>query len=103
MLAANRNRYLKVTEQVRRMPVYLSVVLDQMYAPDLLVALANMPLRFQTTQDYWQRFRGTLPTGAAAGGETPDATPIRTSSEGGAPDVPPRLGSGRPAGGRPRR
>lgn len=62
ILLANRHRYLVVTQQVRRMPVMIRVVLDQMFVEDFLVAMANLPLRFQTTQVDMTRFRGNLPS-----------------------------------------
>ncbi len=60
VLDANKKRYIDVTEQVRRMPVALVLVVDQMYLQDTLVAFANSSLRFQVTQYHWKRFRGSL-------------------------------------------
>ncbi len=60
VLDANKKRYIDVTEQVRRMPVALVLVVDQMYLQDTLVAYANSSLRFQVTQYHWKRFRGSL-------------------------------------------
>jgi len=57
---ANKKRYIGVPGQVRRMPIALSVVVDQAYVQDVLMAYANSPLRFQITQVQWDRFRGTL-------------------------------------------
>ncbi|QDU23440.1 hypothetical protein [Urbifossiella limnaea] len=64
----NRKRYVEVTAQVRRMPVAITVVVDQAYVQDVLIAYANSPLRFQTTQVHWKRFTGTLSGGGAEGG-----------------------------------
>ena len=65
----NRNRYVDVTEQVRRMPIGIVVVVDQSYIQDVLVAFANSPLRFQITQVVWTRFRGDL--GFSGAGDDP--------------------------------
>lgn len=66
VLLGNKLRYLEVTDQVRRMPVAISVVLDESFRQDLLVQFANSPIRFHSTQVGWQRFRGTLPATATA-------------------------------------
>jgi hypothetical protein len=65
---ANRRRYVDVTDQVRRMPVALVIVVDQDYMQDVLLSLANSPLRFQVTQVTWNRFRGKLDYGPGGGG-----------------------------------
>ncbi|MDB5312963.1 MAG: hypothetical protein JWO38_7165 [Gemmataceae bacterium] len=67
VLDGNKRRYIEVTQQVRRMPVAISVVIDQSYIQDLLLAYANSPLRFQITQVHWERFRGTMGGGSAGG------------------------------------
>jgi hypothetical protein len=56
----SRKRYIDLTPQVRRMPVGMVVIVDQAFIQDVLVALANSKLRFQTTQFDWNRFHGTL-------------------------------------------
>ena len=66
VLDGNKKRYIDVTDQVRRMPVALVLVVDQMFLQDTLVAFANSSLRFQVTQYHWKRFRGTL-SGTADG------------------------------------
>ena len=68
VLDGNKKRYIDVTNQIRRMPVAITVIVDQAYMQDVLLAYANMPMRFQVTQYHWQRFRGSL--GATAGGST---------------------------------
>jgi hypothetical protein len=69
VLDGNRKRYLDpVTAQVRRMPVAITVVVDQAYMQDVLLAYANLPMRFQTTQMHWQRFRGNLEGSGSSGG-----------------------------------
>ena len=60
LLDSTKLRYLEATKQVRRMPVGMVLVIDQANLQDVLMALANSPLRFQITQVHWQRFRGTL-------------------------------------------
>ncbi|HEY8506420.1 MAG TPA: hypothetical protein VIL46_17690, partial [Gemmataceae bacterium] len=58
-----RGRYIDTTDQVRRMPVGVLLVVDQAYLQDVMVAFANSPLRFQNTQFHWTRFRGSLSGG----------------------------------------
>ncbi|HEY3787792.1 MAG TPA: hypothetical protein VGL71_03010, partial [Urbifossiella sp.] len=60
VLDGNRKRYVEITQQVRRMPVAIVLVVDQAYIEDVLLAYANSQLRFQITQVHWQRFRGSL-------------------------------------------
>lgn len=57
VIDGNKRRYLPdgVTDQVRRMPVGIVVVVDQSYIQDVLLAFANSPLRFQITQVSWTR------------------------------------------------
>ena len=91
VLDGNKNRYIDVTDQVRRMPVALVLVVDQMYLQDTLVAFANSSLRFQVTQYHWKRFRGTLASSAESSGATggPD-----TGDGGGPPSYPGAGGGG---------
>ena len=56
----DRQRYIDVTEQVRRLPYAVSVVTDQTYLKDILESLANTKLRFQTAQVDLSKFHGTL-------------------------------------------
>jgi hypothetical protein len=53
-----RLRYLDRTDQVRRMPVGVTLVVDQAHVQDVLRAFANSRLRFQGTQFHWQRYHG---------------------------------------------
>jgi hypothetical protein len=55
-----KNRYMSVSKQVRRMPIALAIVIDQNHVQDFLTAVANSKLRIQTTQVYWQRFHGDI-------------------------------------------
>ena len=67
VLDGNKERYIDATDQVRRMPVGIVILVDQMYLQDALVAYANSTLRFQITQYHWKRFRGTLSAGNTDG------------------------------------
>ncbi|MGL4421164.1 MAG: hypothetical protein ACRCZF_10905, partial [Gemmataceae bacterium] len=77
VLDGNRKRYLELTEQVRRMPVGIVVVVDQSYVPDVLVAYANSSFRFQVVQHHFRRFRGSLesPTAPGASGSSGSSMP----------------------------
>jgi hypothetical protein len=68
VLDGNRKRYVDVTKQIRRMPVGITVIVDQAYIEDVLLAYANLPMRFQITQYHWQRFRGQLGSSGSSGG-----------------------------------
>lgn len=63
----NRKRYIEATAQIRRMPVGITVIVDQAYMHDVLMAYANLPMRFQITQSHWSRFRGSLGGGGVYG------------------------------------
>ncbi len=95
LLETTKKRYLQVTNQVRRMPVGMVLIVDQTNLQDVLLALANSPLRFQITQVHWQRYRG-LPGGDSTGG---GSYPGSTGGEGGGLNI---IGSpdGGPGGGR---
>lgn len=56
----NRKRYIEVTDQLRRVPVAFTLIVDQMYVNDVLIAYANSALRFETTQVHWTRFTEPL-------------------------------------------
>ena len=88
------------------MPVGLVVVADQAFVQDVLTAVANCKLRFQTVQTTLTRFRGSLsyvpqtPGGFGPGsppmtGEGPSAPP---AASGPPRPVTPGTGSGPPAG-----
>ena len=98
VLDANKKRYIDVTDQVRRMPVALVLVVDQMYLQDTLVAFANSSLRFQVTQYHWKRFRGTLASAADPSGL---ATPDGSDGVTGPPGTPTAGGFGGPPSGMP--
>jgi hypothetical protein len=79
-----RDRYMDVTEQVRRMPVGIVVLIDQNHAPELLAALTNSRLRLQVTQVAWQHFRGNLapPAAPVAPGTKPKAGDAEPEQQG---------------------
>lgn len=62
ILDDNRLRYFDSTDQVRRIPVAIVLLVDQMFMQDALVAYTNSPLRFQITQFHWRRYRGKMST-----------------------------------------
>lgn len=88
-----RDRYIHVTEQVRRMPVALTVVCEQAHIPNVIAAFSNSKLRMQVTQVHMTHVRDPLRApgeGAPSPGGPDDAgTPGR-------PGFPGRL----PGGGR---
>jgi hypothetical protein len=103
-----RRRYINITGQVRAMPVGLVVVADQGYVQDVLTALANCKLRFQTIQSTLARFRGSLSYlpqsmgGSSPGGAPPGVSaPRGEGSESSSDSRPPGVGpvpAGPPAG-----
>jgi hypothetical protein len=87
-----RNRYLDSTNQVRRMPVGMVLVIDQQYIPEVLAAFTNSRLRIQTTQLHWQHVHGimheasdeTKPADGTPGGPSGPASPDSSDRRGGA-------------------
>lgn len=55
-----RNRYLDVNQQVRRLGVGIVLIVDQAHIQDVLTSFANSKLRFQITQVHWQHYRGPI-------------------------------------------
>ena len=118
ILNANLARYVEATEQVRRRPVAVVLVLDQIYLQDALAAYANSDLRFQVTQFHWERFRdpaetlgaptnpndpsGGLPGGYSGGysGGYPGGSGGFQPGEGSEAGGPGGFGSGSSSGGR---
>lgn len=80
----DKNRYISVSKQVRRMPVAFALVIDQSHIQDFLTVAANSKLRIQTTEVYWQRFRDdikpTFKEEGKPGEETPGSKTPGTSS-----------------------
>jgi hypothetical protein len=91
----SRNRYIDVTDQVRRMPVGMVVVVDQAHVEDFLSAFANARLRIQTTQVHWQHLRENIkPSSEQSAPSTGPGSGVRPSG--------PMVGGGvRPGGGEP--
>lgn len=71
----DRLRYITVTKQVRRMPIGMVLVLDQAHVQDVLRALANSRLRFQTVQMHAARYRGGQSAMASAAPSGPIGGP----------------------------
>jgi hypothetical protein len=92
-----RRRYINITNQVRAMPVGLVIIADQGYVQDVLTALANSKLRFQSVQTTLDRFRGSLSYLTPPAGGVPGAgPPMKGEGESG-----PGPGPSVPAGGPP--
>jgi hypothetical protein len=81
-----KNRYIDTSEQVRRMPIGMVLIVDQAHVQDVLTAFAKSRLRFQTTQVEWKRYRGSIqpvvveegrPEGAPPKGEAGPRRPFR--------------------------
>jgi hypothetical protein len=81
--AMSKNRYLDATEQVRRMPVAVVLVVDSMYLQDVLSAYSNSKLRFQVTQIHFKRFRDKLPLPSSSGSPSGSVQGSFGSGEGG--------------------
>src|SRR5262249_11959861 len=62
-----RPRYIDRTDQVRRMPVGVVLVVDQQYVQDVLVAFSNSKLAFQEAQWHWNRIHGPVALGRWSG------------------------------------
>lgn len=100
-----RRRYVHRTDQVRSMPIGITVVADQTYSADVLTVLANSRLRLQIVQSHLARFRGTISyTGNTGGnptfpGGSPDSGEFGGSRPGGSPMPPGGPGFPMPPGG----
>jgi hypothetical protein len=55
-----QDRYISVSEQVRRMPFGMVLVIDQGHIQDFLTEMANSPLRIQILQWHWNHFHGDI-------------------------------------------
>ena len=55
-----RKRYISRTDQVRGVPIGLSLIADQSFVQDALTAVSNCKLRFQTVQSNLTRYRGSV-------------------------------------------
>ncbi len=93
VLLGNKKRYIERTEQVRRMPIGLDLVVDQAYVNDILIELANSPLRLQITQTQWQRFRDPLVVGGSGSAAPPSGSVGGFRGEGEGEGRPPMGGA----------
>lgn len=84
VLHLDRNRYARVTEPVRRLPVGLVLIVDQAYMQEVLAAFSppNSRLRFHQTQVIWQHTHGIRPP-APPGSEPEPGTPTEPGGPGG--------------------
>jgi hypothetical protein len=57
----DRERYIDLSDQVRRLPVAMVLVVDQAHIQDVLAAVSNSRLRIWTTQYLWEHVRGIQP------------------------------------------
>ena len=57
----NRNRYIMATEQARHLPFAMVLVVEPAHINDVLIALADSPLRIQTTQISYQKLPSVAP------------------------------------------
>jgi len=80
----DRERYLFVTDQSRHLPLAMTLAVDQSHLNEILVALANSKLRFQTTQVEFRR----EPAGASANSTAGNGFP-QPGSGGLTPSSPP--------------
>ncbi len=82
-----KKRYVEVTGQLRRMSVAFSVIVDQAYINDVLIAYANSPLRFETVQYHWRRATvsssGSTPSPSVTPGTPGNLPPGAMMSSGG--------------------
>jgi hypothetical protein len=70
-------RYIEVTDQVRRMPVSLVLIIDQLDLQDILAAFTNSEhMRYQITQYHWKRYYPTANAAAGAGNPMGPAAPM---------------------------
>jgi hypothetical protein len=80
----NRNRYIAVTDQVRHMPVALSLLVEQTQVQDVLTAVTNSRLRIQITQVQWKRYEGYKPGEMLTGSSGPGAGMVGAAGGAGA-------------------
>ncbi len=70
-ISIDRDRYLFVTDQSRHLPLALTLTVDQSHLNEILVALANSRLRFQTTQVEFRRQPSVAGATSTTGGGFP--------------------------------
>jgi hypothetical protein len=103
-ISLDRARYLFVTDQSRHLPLAMTLAVDQSHLNEILVALANSRLRFQTTQVEFHRLPAVaganpaggmgLPSGGFSG--PPGLSPSRGSFPRSPAAPPPGVGSSMP-------
>jgi hypothetical protein len=59
-LGLDKVRYLESSDQVRRMPLAILLIVDQSNVQDVLTTFARSRMRFQVTQVEWKRYRGSI-------------------------------------------
>jgi hypothetical protein len=99
-----RNRYIIATDQSRHLPIAMVFVVEQSHVNDVLIAIANSPLRIQTTQVAFHDMPLRSPTSTSASGEPgaerpgwiPMVPPVRDEKK---PPVGPSFGPGGVPGG----
>lgn len=87
-----RNRYYDVTNQVRRLPLGVLLVVDQAHIQDVLTAFSNSRLRIQPTQVHFQHVRGVGPQPPPGSERDPEKP--GTIEKPGFPRPNPKLGGG---------
>src|ERR1019366_8825132 len=86
-LGLDRDRYLFVTDQSRHLPLAMTLAVDQSHLNEILVALANSRLRFQTTQVEFRREPAGGNSAAGNGYPLPSLNPPSGGSSGGQPST----------------
>ncbi len=91
----DRNRYLFVTDQSRHLPLAMTLTVDQSHLADILVAIANSRLRFQTTQVEFRRqpAGANVASSGTGNGEAPGTIPGPGGSSGRFPAAPRPFGA----------
>ena len=101
-IGLDRARYLFVTDQSRHLPLAMTLTVDQSHLHEILVAVANSRLRFQTTQVEFRRqpAGGGASTGPGSNmSPSTGLTPSSMPAEGPMPTPsfrPPAFGGGAP-------
>jgi hypothetical protein len=88
-IGLDRARYLFVTDQSRHLPLALTVTVDQSHLHEMLVAMANSKLRFQTTQVEFRRQSTGAGAAAPAGFPPPGGTGAAVGDMPLTPSAPP--------------
>jgi len=91
-------RYIDANEQVRHMPVAMTLIVKEENIPDVLAAFTNSKLRIQVTQFHWQHYRGSIqPHAEETPGPAPTSQPVVQAPAAG-PRGGGRFGEGREGG-----